>query len=1149
LPSDIAARAAATFNVVVEKPVPDREAFLAQACAGDTVLMGEVRALIAAHDAAGGGFMQENSPVSTGIERELARLKPEESGEAIGPYKLREQIGEGGFGSVWVADQELPMRRRVALKIIKMGMDTKEVIARFEQERQALAMMDHPNIAKVLEAGATQYGRPFFVMELVRGVKITDYCDEQKLSTTERVELFITICQAVQHAHQKGIIHRDLKPSNILVTVNDRKPVPKVIDFGVAKATQGRLTDSTVYTQFQQMIGTPLYMSPEQADMTSLDVDTRSDIYSLGVLLYELLTGRTPIDAETIRNAGLDEMRRLIREVDPPRPSLRLKTLAGDDLTTTARRRQTEPAKLPGALRGDLDWIVMKCLEKDRTRRYDTANGLALDLRRHLQNEVITARPPTTAYLLGKLVRRNRLTFVAAAAVTLALVLGIVASMWQAVRARNAEREQRTLRAAAETARAGEAIQRHRAEGNEQAAAKAKTDEEQLRKLAQLHAYAADMKAAQAALQQNSRQQAVTLLEQYWPKPGEPDLRGVEWRYLWQTAKGNEIYTWKHPGMVPGALFSPDGRQIATACFDGMLRIWDIASGKLVTQFDRGVRDDNVRISFCFSPDGNTLASAAREGIVLLDCATWQVKKTLELTKEERDGINSVSLTYSPDGESLAAGFFPNARIWKTRNWESTTLTTYSERRITFSPDSRNLVTNSAGAGINSWDLATGTRLKFADLNNPTWELERFFPAGDRLLSANRTGTLNLWDVRSQQILWSERVHRSRIYGLAASHDGRRFATGGFDQLIHVWDAVTQQKVMTLQGHLNEIWSLELSPDDRYLLTSSKDGTVKLWDAQTKPQSNHWTLDLGEWAVGFTPDGRGLISISSDGKSVRHWSGAQMVKFLPSPDPFQRERTFLSPESQNLYALRPGGEVRIHDANTLKVKRAFQIDNPSCERLYQVSPDERWIAGPCPPSSGLVVWDTASGKSVAHLQDHMEGSGAYDSAVFSPDSRLLAFATETWEVKLWDIEKQQILRTLGPHPWRVNSISFSPNGKYLASSSWEGDVRLFEVATGKEIVAPLYGHGSGVHKHSFSPDGATLVTGGDDDTIRFWNVATGREMLVFNNASSEVSRLPHLSPTGELAVWWDAVQGRARVEFIPTMAEIEKVRRAENIAP
>ncbi len=456
------------FDEALDQPAgAARGAWLAGACAGDADLKCRISALLRVHEQES-QFLPGNRPT-------VMAAPSEQPGERIGAYKLREKIGQGGFGTVWVADQEQPVRRRVALKIIKLGMDTKEVIARFEQERQALALMDHPNIAKVLDAGATDTGRPFFVMELVRGVKITDYCDEQQLSTPERIWLFITVCQAVQHAHQKGVIHRDLKPSNILVTVNDGRPVPKVIDFGVAKATQGRLSEATIYTQFQQMIGTPLYMSPEQADMTSLDVDTRSDIYALGVLLYELLTGHTPIDHDTMARAGMDEMRRLIREVDPPRPSLRLKTLVGNALTTAAKRRHTDPARLPGTLRGDLDWIVMKCLEKDRGRRYDTANGLALDLRRHLQNEVISARPPTTAYLLSKLLRRNKAVFAAGSAIAASLVIGAGVSVWQAVRATGAEREQRTLRIAADKARdvanASEQQAKIEAERSQQAAA------------------------------------------------------------------------------------------------------------------------------------------------------------------------------------------------------------------------------------------------------------------------------------------------------------------------------------------------------------------------------------------------------------------------------------------------------------------------------------------------------------------------------------------------------------------------------------------------------------------------------------------------------------------------------------------------------
>src|SRR5712672_463585 len=402
-------RESALFALALEKPLTERSAFLQAVCGMDNVLRQRLEALLAAHDQPDNLVPTEGEAARPTIKLDLADAPDEAVGQTRGRYKLLERVGEGGCGVVYVAEQTEPVRRRVALKVIKLGMDTKQVVARFEAERQALAMMDHPNIAKVLDAGTTEAGRPFFVMELVRGIRITDYCDQANLITKDRLDLFIKVCQAIQHAHQKGIIHRDIKPSNILVTLHDGVPVPKVIDFGIAKATEGRLTDATVYTQLHQFIGTPAYMSPEQAEMSGLDIDTRSDIYSLGVLLYELLSGSTPFDANELMSQGIDAMRKTIREKEPVRPSTRFATLKGEELTTTAKRRSTDKSKLIHQLKGDIDWIVMKCLEKDRTRRYETANGLASDLQRHLSSEAVLARPPSAAYRFQKLVRRNKL--------------------------------------------------------------------------------------------------------------------------------------------------------------------------------------------------------------------------------------------------------------------------------------------------------------------------------------------------------------------------------------------------------------------------------------------------------------------------------------------------------------------------------------------------------------------------------------------------------------------------------------------------------------------------------------------------------------------------------------------------------------------
>jgi eukaryotic-like serine/threonine-protein kinase len=459
-----------------------RDEFIERACDGDPNLRLRLGKLLSVHNQAEELFTECISAMRSSADnlespaaKNWARgIQEEQPGAQIGHYKIQRKIGEGGCGAVYVAEQEKPMRRLVALKVIKLGMDTRAVIARFDAERQALAMMDHPNIAKVLDAGSSYTGRPYFVMELVHGTRITDYCDQNQLDTRRRLELFVQICHAIQHAHQKGIIHRDIKPSNIIVTRHDGLPVPKVIDFGIAKATEAPLTDKTLLTMQNQFVGTPAYMSPEQAGTGGLDIDTRSDIYSLGVLLYELLTGKTPFDPKTLLRSGVDEMRRTLLEKDPPRPSALLTVQNAEDLTATALRRHAEPAKLIAGIRGDLDWIVMKALDKERARRYETANGLAMDIMRCLNNEPVVARPPSRIYRLQKLVRRNKVVFISAAAVAAALIAGLGASTWLFLKERaalqravTAELQQTRLTREAERARSDEARLRRQAEARE----------------------------------------------------------------------------------------------------------------------------------------------------------------------------------------------------------------------------------------------------------------------------------------------------------------------------------------------------------------------------------------------------------------------------------------------------------------------------------------------------------------------------------------------------------------------------------------------------------------------------------------------------------------------------------------------------------
>ena len=546
-----------------------RSAFLDEACKGNHGLRERLEELIVAHLETNGVRGLERRPLDAAAPTLLdAPDQSEGVGEMIGRYKLLEKIGEGGFGVVYMADQTEPVVRRVALKVIKLGMDTKEVIARFEAERQALAMMDDPNIAKVLDVGSTESGRPYFVMELVKGIPITQFCNERQLDTRQRLDLFLDVCSAVQHAHQKGVIHRDLKPSNILVTLHGDKAVPKVIDFGIAKATQQPLTEKTLFTRFDHFVGTPVYMSPEQAALSGLDIDTRSDIYALGVLLYELIAGKPPFDAKSLLSAGYDEMRRIIREEEPPKPSARLSTLAGDERTTIAKQHHAEPDKLGKLVRGDLDWIVMKAMEKDRARRYETANAVAQDIQRHLRNEPVVAAAPSLGYKIQKFVRRNRNTVAAAATIGVLLVAGIAVSSWQAIEANLAKGRETEAREAlqsqlGETQKAQEVtketlerLQAQQAELNVQT------------KSARLQHYYSSIALADHYINSSQIQRA-----QHALLTCPPEHRNWEWGYLIAQCHQDYLSFNLNSAQVRMAEFSADNRRLLLLNDSGALEI------------------------------------------------------------------------------------------------------------------------------------------------------------------------------------------------------------------------------------------------------------------------------------------------------------------------------------------------------------------------------------------------------------------------------------------------------------------------------------------------------------------------------------------------------------------------------------------------
>ena len=1127
------------FNVALELPAAERSAYLDGACADDAALRQRVEELLKASEESCPCLEGSvaGSPGPSGTVR-LASVTAEKPGDRIGRYKLLQQIGEGGCGIVYMAEQEEPVRRRVALKVIKLGMDTKQVIARFEAERQALALMDHPNIARVLDAGATDAGRPYFVMELVRGVKITDYCDQNNLSTRERLDLFMQVCRAIQHAHQKGIIHRDIKPSNILVTMDDRAPVPKVIDFGIAKATQGKLTDQTLFTAFEQFVGTPAYMSPEQAEMRVQDIDTRSDIYSLGVLLYELLTGQTPFDAEKLMAAGLNEIRRTIREREPARPSTRLSTMLVADLDMVAGHRQVPPPRLIHLVRGDLDWIVMKALEKDRTRRYETANGLAMDITRHLNCEPVLARPPSRLYEFQKTVRRHKFGFAACAAVITILAVGVVASSWEAARARRAEQEQVRLREEAQKEQANEAQLRHQAEAQELADRRT--------------AYASDMNLAQQALAANNLGRVQELLNRQRPQPGQKDLRGWEWRYLWQYCYTPALFTLPQTSNSIWTLSaSRDGRWLAVGENEnGGLLVWDLSNRRVKSRLPAG----DGKVHAAFSPSAPLLAystvagpSTNRQASIRL----WEV--TADRSVGELPlGAECVGLGFSADGQTLVtstASTDNQITLWRVS--DRTKLAGYSapqnavDEAIPFAitPDASMAAYGSPT--IHLLDLATGQERWHADAAKDYVMALAFSPDGKILASSAgyHESSIRFWDVTSGKEIARLQAHGDWVGTMAFWPDGKALASSSEDGTIRVWNLsqFTNIPPPRVAGVNMEMGHVILLPDNTRLVSGDIDGSIRVWDtARQDTAGSPVTLPVrlgGAWRV--APDSQSLLTVA--GGQVARWTGKdfqQMEALMVVGNSGDCRDYLFSKDSQLLAVTSKDGNVRVWDLPQREIKYQFKCPGAPSPVAFRSGGRELVVADR--DGGALHEWNLTTGKETRYWRKPKAGSHWYGGFAFSPDDRWHLSVDSAGTVLLHDLIANRTTNAdlLMGH---IDHVAFSPDSRLFAtlSDNLGFNLNLWET----DNLRPLGRMETGGHSLSFSPDGERLAIGsGGKDAVSIWDVAGARQLLSLEGESRLVWWC-EFSPDGNVIGALNGL-GVLRLWRAPSWAEIEAAEKA-----